>query len=274
MLFYRCPADKKAQNMTQFLHPAAEQGFSTAAKLYQQVRPSYPQALVAWLKNQLKSDAAPVCVDLGAGTGKFLPILQQLSPHVIAVEPVAEMLAQLQQHYPDVQSIQAYSHALPLPDASVDAVCCAQSFHWFANLESLRQIHQALKPSGHLALIWNQRDVQVDWVKALADRIEPLEGTTPRYHNGQWKKVFEQQALFQLQNTTTFQQQHVGTVEQVVSKRLLSTSFIAAMSAHEQQQLKAEFEQIVLEYTGKHPQDEIAFPYVTYAYDFKTLDQK
>lgn len=59
-----------------------------------------------------------------------------------------------------------------------------------------------------------------------------------------------------------------------MSKRLLSTSFIAAMSAHEQQQLKAEFEQIVLEYTGKHPQDEIAFPYVTYAYDFKTLDQK
>ena len=154
MLFYRCPADKKAQNMTQFLHPAAGQGFS-----------SHPQGLVAWLKNQLKSDAAPVCVDLGAGTGKFLPILQQLSPHVIAVEPVAEMLAQLQQHYPAVQSIQAYSHALPLPDASVDAVCCAQSFHWFANLETLNEIYRVLKPGGQLLLIWNQRDTSIAWVK-------------------------------------------------------------------------------------------------------------
>lgn len=260
--------------MTQSLHPAAQKGFSSAAELYQQVRPSYPQDIVNWLRDQLQLGEQSQVVDLGAGTGKFLPYLKQLTSHIIAIEPIQAMLTQLQLAYPDIKTLQASSESLPLTAHSIDAVVCAQSFHWFANLESLTQIHQALKPSGHLALIWNQRDVQVDWVKALADRIEPLEGNTPRYHNGQWKKVFEQQALFQLQNTTTFQQQHVGTVEQVVSKRLLSTSFIAAMSAHEQQQLKAEFEQIVLEYTGKHPQDEIAFPYVTYAYDFKTLDQK
>jgi len=260
--------------MTQSLHPAAQKGFSSAAELYQQVRPSYPQDIVHWLHDQLQLDQQSQVVDLGAGTGKFLPYLKQLTSHIIAIEPIQAMLAQLQHAYPDIQTLQASSESLPLTAHSIDAVVCAQSFHWFANLESLRQIHQALKPSGHLALIWNQRDVQVDWVKALADRIQPLEGNTPRYHSGQWKKVFEQQALFQLANTETFQQQHVGTVEQVVSKRLLSTSFIAAMSAQEQQQLKAEFEQIVLEYTGKHPQDEIAFPYVTYAYDFKKIDQK
>jgi hypothetical protein len=37
VLFYRCRADKKAQNMTQLLHPAAQHGFSAAAELYQQV---------------------------------------------------------------------------------------------------------------------------------------------------------------------------------------------------------------------------------------------
>ncbi|MGC3818749.1 class I SAM-dependent methyltransferase [Acinetobacter sp. G11] len=260
--------------MTQSLHPAAQKGFSSAAELYQQVRPSYPQDIVHWLRDQLQLDEQSQVVDLGAGTGKFLPYLKRLTSHIIAIEPIQAMLAQLQHAYPGIQTLQASSESLPLTAHSIDAVICAQSFHWFANLESLRQIHQALKPSGHLALIWNQRDVQVDWVKALADRIQPLEGNTPRYHSGQWKKVFEQQALFQLANTETFQQQHVGTVEQVVSKRLLSTSFIATMSAQEQQQLKAEFEQIVLEYTGKHPQDEIAFPYVTYAYDFKKIDQK
>lgn len=258
--------------MTQSLHPAAQKGFSSAAELYQQVRPGYPAEIVSWLQHQLQLGANSQVIDLGSGTGKFLPYLQQISSHIIAIEPVQEMLAQLQHAFPEIQTLQASSEQLPVAAHSVDAVICAQAFHWFANAETLQQIHQVLKPSGHLALIWNQRDINVDWVKALADLIEPFEGNTPRYHSGKWKNVFEQQPLFQLENVQTFQQQHVGTVENVVSKRLLSTSFIAALPEQEQQQLKTLFEQMVFSYTGKYPQDEITFPYITYAYDFKKID--
>ncbi len=258
--------------MTQSLHPAAQKGFSSAAELYQQVRPGYPAEIVSWLQHQLQLGANSQVIDLGSGTGKFLPYLQQITSHIIAIEPVQEMLAQLQHIYPEIQTLQASSEHLPVAANSVDAVICAQSFHWFANLETLQQIHQVLKPSGHLALIWNQRDINVDWVKALADLIEPWEGNTPRYHSGKWKNVFEQQSLFQLENVQTFQQQHIGTIENVVSKRLLSTSFIAAMPEQEQQQLKALFEQMIFSYTGKYPQDEITFPYITYAYDLKKTD--
>lgn len=260
--------------MTQSLHPAAQKGFSSAAELYQQVRPDYPQDIVSWLQDQLQLCEKSHVIDLGSGTGKFLPYLQQITSHITAIEPVQEMLAQLQAIYPKIQTLQASSEHLPVTANSMDAVICAQSFHWFANLETLQQIHQALKPSGHLALIWNQRDIDVDWVKALADLIEPLEGNTPRYHSGKWKNVFQHQSLFQLENIQIFKLQHIGTVENVVSKRLLSTSFIAAMPNQEQQQLKALFEQIVFSYTGKYPQDEITFPYVTHAYDFKKIDQK
>ena len=258
--------------MTQSLHPAAQKGFSSAAELYQQVRPDYPQDIVNWLQDQLQLGEKSHVIDLGSGTGKFLPYLQQITSHITAIEPIQEMLAQLQHAYPEIQTLQASSEHLPVTANSMDAVICAQSFHWFANLETLQQIHQVLKPSGHLALIWNQRDINVDWVKALADLIEPLEGNTPRYHSEKWKDVFKQQSLFQLENVQNFQQQHVGTVENVVSKRLLSTSFIAALPEQEQQQLKALFEQIVFSYTGKYPQDEIAFPYITHAYDFKKID--
>ena len=260
--------------MTQSLHPAAQKGFSSAAELYQQVRPDYPQDIVNWLQHQLQLGEKSQVIDLGSGTGKFLPYLQQITSHITAIEPIAEMLAQLQQAYPEIQTLQATSEDLPVAANSMDAVICAQSFHWFATLETLQQIHQVLKPSGHLALIWNQQDIKVEWVKALADLIEPLEGNTPRYHSEKWKNVFEQQSLFQLENVQTFQQQHVGTVENVVSKRLLSTSFIAALPEQEQQQLKVLFEQIVFSYTGQCPQDEIAFPYLTHAYDFKKIDQK
>ncbi|MCF0264800.1 class I SAM-dependent methyltransferase [Acinetobacter guillouiae] len=257
--------------MTHSLHPAAQKGFSTAAELYQQVRPNYPQDVVKWLKEDLALGPDSSVVDLGAGTGKFLPYLKQATPNIIAVEPVTEMLEQLKIVHPDVQTLQAKSDQIPLESESIDAVLCAQSFHWFANIETLNEIHHILKPEGHLGLIWNQRDETIDWVKALADLLATIEGDTPRYHSGQWKLAFENQFLFQLETAKVFSQVQTGTVENVVSKRLLSTSFIAAMPEQQQLTLKHKFEHIVLEYTGKHAQDEIDFPYVTYVYNFRKL---
>lgn len=257
--------------MTQSLHPTAQKGFSLGAELYQQVRPSYPQETAIWLQDQLQIGENSTVVDLGCGTGKFLPFLIQTQAKVIAVDPVIEMLQQLQINYPTITSVQASSEKLPFNTGTIDAIVCAQSFHWFANLDALKEIHRVLSPAGHLGLIWNQRDIQVDWVKALADEIAPLEGDTPRFHSEQWKKVFEDQSLFKLERLNTFQQTHQGTVEQVVSKRLLSTSFIAAMSVAEQQKLKARFEQIVFDFTGLTAQDQIGFPYITYAYHFQKM---
>lgn len=255
--------------MTQLLHPAAEKGFSSAAALYQQVRPDYPAQIVPWLTEQFKLNSQDKLLDLGTGTGKFLPYLQQISSHLIAVDPVAEMLEQLQQKYAQVHTIQALSHQLPLADHSIDAIFCAQSFHWFANLTTLNEIARVLVAEGQLGLIWNQRDTEIDWVQALAEAIAPFEQDTPRFHHSTWKHLFEQQTIFELKSEDVFTHQHYGKVEDVVSKRLLSTSFIAALSTDVQQQLKIQFEQIVFQYTGKHPDDEIAFPYKTYAYHFK-----
>ena len=100
--------------MTHYLHPAAQKGFSSAAELYQQARPDYPQDIVSWLKNELNLDQDSIVVDLGSGTGKFLPYLKQITPHIIAVEPVSEMLEQLKIVHPDVQTIQANSDEIPL----------------------------------------------------------------------------------------------------------------------------------------------------------------
>ncbi|KAF1019354.1 MAG: putative methyltransferase [Acinetobacter bereziniae] len=123
--------------MTQSLHPAAQKGFSTAAELYQQVRPNYPQAVIQWLIEDLALNPNSTVVDLGAGTGKFLPYLKQVTPNITAVEPVTEMLEQLKIAHPDVQTLQAKSDQIPLESESIDAVLCAQSFHWFANIENI-----------------------------------------------------------------------------------------------------------------------------------------
>ena len=257
--------------MTQSLHPSAQKGFSLGAELYQQVRPSYPPEILVWLQDQLKVGENSTVIDLGSGTGKFLPFLLQTQAKVIAVEPVTAMREQLQQSYSTVECLQTSSDQLLVKDESINAIICAQSFHWFSNIETLKEMYRVLIPTGHLGLVWNQRDITVDWVKALADEIARFEADTPRYHSEKWKQVFEQQQLFQFNGLQTFQLKHTGTVEQVVSKRLLSTSFIAAMPEHQQQQLKARFEQIVFDFTGQTAQDQIDFPYTTFAYHFQKI---
>ena len=78
--------------MTQSLHPAAEKGFGAAAALYQQVRPGYPAEISTWLKSHLKLSGQDALLDLGTGTGKFLPYLKSISSKITAVDPVAAML--------------------------------------------------------------------------------------------------------------------------------------------------------------------------------------
>lgn len=258
--------------MSNTVHPAAQQGFSAAAALYQQVRPNYPQAIIHWLQQDLQLGSAAKVIDLGAGTGKFLDYLSQVSMQILAVEPVSAMLEQLSQQHPQVDTLQAQSDQLTqLPAQQFDAVLCAQSFHWFATPESLQSIHHVLKPGAALGLVWNQRDESVPWVKALADLLAEYETDTPRFHNDAWTQVFEQQDLFQFVAVQHFKHQHQGRVEDVVSKRLLSTSFIAAMPEAEQLALKHQFEQIVAQHTGKGPQDQIVFPYVTYAFHYRKI---
>lgn len=48
--------------------------------------------------------------------------------------------------------------AIPVPDASLDAVVCTQGFQWFATAAPLTEIRRVLRPASMLGLIWNVRD--------------------------------------------------------------------------------------------------------------------
>ncbi|WP_434634935.1 class I SAM-dependent methyltransferase [Chromobacterium sp. CV08] len=127
------------------IHQAASQGFSKEAQAYERGRPAYSPALAGWLRDSLGVDAATAALDLGAGTGKFTRLLATVAGEVVAVEPVDEMRAELQASLPGLRALKGTAEAIPLPDASVDVVTCAQAFHWFAGEDALREIHRVLR---------------------------------------------------------------------------------------------------------------------------------
>src|SRR5580700_5629283 len=134
------------------IHRTAAEGFSAGAATYVEGRPEYPPEIEAWLTDDLGLGSGKTALDLAAGTGKFSSRLLATGATVIAVEPVQAILNELRRQYPEVEARSGMAQAIPIEDASVDAVVCAQSFHWFATPEALREIHRVLKPGGALGL--------------------------------------------------------------------------------------------------------------------------
>src|SRR6476619_1490919 len=130
-------------------------------------RPSYPREAAAWLAGE-----RPVTVlELGAGTGKLTAQLVALGHDVHATDPDTAMLDILRRDLPDVRTSVASAEEIPLPDRSVDVVVCAQAFHWFDLDRALPEIARVLRPGGRLALVWNQRDERIPWVRRLGALI-------------------------------------------------------------------------------------------------------
>src|SRR5215831_14803367 len=107
------------------IHQAAAHGFGAGADTYARGRPDYPPVVEAWLGDDLGLNAGKTVLDLGAGTGKFLPRLHATGARVIAVEPVAAMLAQLRAGHPAVEAREGTAEQIPLADGAADAVVCA-----------------------------------------------------------------------------------------------------------------------------------------------------
>lgn len=244
------------------IHASAAQGYQVAADIYAQGRPDYPPAAMAWLREDLALKPGKTVLEVGAGTGKFIPTLRQSGARILAVEPVAAMRATLQATNPDVEALDGTAEAIPVPNGAVDAVVCAQSFHWFASQESLAEFHRVLVPGGRLGLIWNVRDESVDWVAALTEITDKFENHTPRFRTGAWRQVFPAEGFVERseRHATNL---HVGSPEDVIIGRTVSTSFIAALPDAQKQQVVADVRALIARTQALAGKTQVAFPYAT-----------
>ncbi|WP_406698763.1 methyltransferase domain-containing protein [Singulisphaera sp. Ch08] len=259
------------KNSENAIHRAAADGFPRAAEDYVRGRPDYPPEIVDWLRDQIGLHSGATVVDLGAGTGKFTPRLVETGARVIAVEPIAEMLSKLAAAWPQVEALAATAESLPLPDASVDAVVCAQAFHWFATREALAEIDRVLKPAGRLGLVWNMKDERVGWVAHLDQIMKQVEGDTPRYQSGAWRELLPFPGFGPLFEHH-FPHGHIGTPEDVIIHRVRSTSFIAALAPEERATIEDQVRALIATAPELIGKDLVTFPYVTVAFSTVKVD--
>jgi SAM-dependent methyltransferase len=239
--------------------------FETAASDYVRGRPDYPPAILDWLRDEIALGPAATVADLGAGTGKFTRRLLRTGARVIAVEPVGGMRQALTAGLPDVEAVEGTATAIPLPDESLQAVVCAQAFHWFATPAAMAEIRRVLAPGGKLGLVWNNRDERVRWVARLGSILDAYQGDTPRQASGAWRKVFPADGFGPL-HEARFSHTHTGDPEDVLIARVRSTSFIAALPPDEWTKVEAKVRAVIAETSELRDAREVTVPYVTDAF--------
>jgi SAM-dependent methyltransferase len=135
--------------------------FGAIATDYDRLRPGPPPAALDWLL-----PARPdVVVDLAAGTGLLTRALAGRAKRVIAVEPDERMRAVLAARSPGVEVLAGRGEAIPLPDASVDAVLISSAWHWMDPGRAVPEIARVLRDRGRFGVIWTGRDPATPWLR-------------------------------------------------------------------------------------------------------------
>jgi SAM-dependent methyltransferase len=202
--------------------------YDAVAGEYERGRPGYAEDAIACLIEEASLDRDATVLDLGAGTGKLSRMLDAAGLAVVALDPSASMLAQLQAAAPRVHPLVGTAEAIPLDDRTVDAVVAGQAFHWFDPAKALPEIHRVLKPRRSLALLWNKRDDADPVQMLLVELINPPERAAPRGWELDIPAILRESGLFG--QAQAFEFRHVqATDAETLVDRLHSSSYVAAL---------------------------------------------
>lgn len=150
---------------------------------------------------QLAVDRRSAVLDLAAGTGKLTRLLEPRVGRVVAVEPSEPMRSLLERSLPGVETLDGTAEAIPLPDASMDAVFVAEAFHWFELEAAAAEVTRILRPGGGLVALFNESrwgEEENPWLaefRALTGPLRAAAGPWPS-GKGEWQSALAATGLF------------------------------------------------------------------------------
>ena len=203
--------------------PRLAQAFDRVAAVYEDSRPSYPQAALELL--DLKPGLR--VLDLGAGTGKFTRLLAATGADVTAVEPLAAMRAKLEEAVPSAKLRPGTAEQIPRADAAFSLVPVAQAFHWFDPARALPEIARVLVDGGRLAVLYNAWDPDDPVGAQILDVLAPHDPPDLRRRHESTLAVLSRSELFRGATQRKLHYTETFDVDRLVG-RVASISFIAS----------------------------------------------
>ena len=133
--------------------------YSPAAEAYQQVRPRYPQEVLDRVVEMAQISSRSTLLEVGCGPAIATPAFAALGCQMVCVEPNPDFYHLAQQtceRYPNVELQNCSFEEWELAPQRFDAVLAASSFHWISPEVGYSKAAAALRPGGHLILLWNK----------------------------------------------------------------------------------------------------------------------
>lgn len=140
--------------------------FTGLAKDYSLHRPDYSYSVLKSLIGLLEKPVNHVdFADVGAGTGIWTRMVSGAGVRsVVAVEPNDDMRRNgiSDSQGTSIRWVSGSAETTGLPDASVDWVSMASSFHWADFPEATKEFHRILKSNGRFTALWNPRFIEAN----------------------------------------------------------------------------------------------------------------
>ncbi|CAN5506222.1 class I SAM-dependent methyltransferase [soil metagenome] len=245
------------------LNPVAAGGFASAAPTYARIRPTYARSSIGELKQAIGTTGR--VLDVAAGTGILTGQLARAGLQLIALEPVAEMLSQLQRSLPAVPAARGVAEHLPFAAGSVDAVVVGTAFHWFDGPAAVAEAVRILRPDGVLALLWNQRDNSVDWVRRYGEALLSERPEGRPYESADWETVVRTASSFGPVERSSHPNPQPSSPAALV-ERAASTSFVADAAPEARDRVLERVRALAATHPDLSGRSQFDLPYVTELY--------
>ena len=132
--------------------------FNTAAVLYEDIRPCYPEELIRDVINLSELNNHARILEVGCGTGKATQSFAERGYEIVCLDIGADLIAVAKEKlsgFPNVSFVEQAFEAWK-PEGKFDLIISATAFHWINPKVRYLKAFEVLKSNGFLAVFSNQ----------------------------------------------------------------------------------------------------------------------
>ena len=132
--------------------------FNTAAKLYEEVRPGYPEELIRDVVNLAGLNDYCRILEVGCGTGKVTLSFAERGYELVCLDIGADLIAVAKEKLSAFLNVSFVEQAFETwkPEGKFDLIISATAFHWVDPKVRYLKAYEALGSNGFLAVFANR----------------------------------------------------------------------------------------------------------------------
>jgi len=147
------------------------ESFDSAAKIYDETRPSYPNEVIEWIIEKTEVSKSERLLEIGSGTGQATFKFAERGYMIHCVE-MGENLAELlvkksrRNNYDISVDVSSFEEWRPKSSFKTSFIFSATAFHWIDKDTRYKKCYDLLDMDGYLVLLWHvSPEVEIEEVK-------------------------------------------------------------------------------------------------------------